>query len=338
MKSQRKYKSAFIVMKAMPLHKGHLYLIDTALIHSDRVTLLICSLSSEPIPGDLRYGWAMEIYKNQSRIDILHCFEDDLPQYPEEHINFWNIWVETAKKYCPNDIDVIFSSEKYGFEYAKKLKIKHFLVDIDRIKYPVSGTKIRTEPFKYWDYIPDVVKPYFVKRIAIMGPESVGKSILSEKLANYYNTNFVIEYGRTVYEEKNGITIDDFIPISNRRQMIEDDKIKYSNKLLFCDTEDITTRIFAEMYFPDDCKEAVIYLEDMIDNKKKYDLYILLKPDCEPIQDGTRNFLESRWEHYNVIKSYLDNLSCNYIEVSGVDWDNRFEISKISIERQFFNI
>lgn len=332
----KKYKSAFILMKALPLHKGHLHLINTALMHSDKLTLLICSLPSESIPGDLRYNWAKEIYKNESRINVLHC-KEELPQYPEEHIEFWNIWVDVAKRYCPKNIDVIFTSEEYGFEYAKQLNIYHHLVDMDRVKYPVSGTKIRTETFKYWDYIPDIAKPYFTKRIAIMGPESVGKSVLTEKLANHYNTNFVIEYGRVVYEEKNGITIDDFIPISIGRQKIEDDKIKKSNKLLFCDTEDIITRIFSEMYFPNDCSEVVSFLDKEIVNKSKYDLYILLKPDCDPVQDGTRNFLKERYNHYNVIKSYLDNLSCYYIEIGG-DWNNRFEISKNSIDKEFFNI
>ena len=66
-----------------------------------------------------------------------------------------------------------------------------------------------------------------------MGPESCGKSTLTQDLANHYQTNFVIEYGRLVYENNGGVTINDFIPISKGRQDLEDWMIKYSNKLLF---------------------------------------------------------------------------------------------------------
>ena len=38
------------------------------------------------------------------------------------------------------------------------------------------------------------MRPFFVKRVVIMGPESVGKSTLTKNLAKHYNTNFVEEY------------------------------------------------------------------------------------------------------------------------------------------------
>ena len=89
-------------MKALPFTKGHKFLVDTALKNSEKVTLLVCSLKSEPIPGEIRFNWAKEIYKDEPRINILHCTEE-LPQYPEEHTDFWNIWVDVAKRYCPSD-------------------------------------------------------------------------------------------------------------------------------------------------------------------------------------------------------------------------------------------
>lgn len=330
------YKSAYVLGKFLPFTKGHKFLVDTALKNSEKVTLLVCSLKSESIPGEIRFNWAKEIYKYEPRVNILHCTEE-LPQYPEEHPDFWNIWVGVAKRYCPSDIDVIFTSELYGEPYSQHLGIKHHLVDLERKVVPISGTKARTNPFENWDYLPDVVKPYFVKRIAIMGPESTGKSTLTQKLANHYATNFVIEYGRLVYESNgNKVTINDFIPISVGRQDIEDWIIKKSNKLLFCDTEDLTTWIFSKMYHPDEYHKVEKYFTKVLSEKSKYDLYILLKPDCDAVQDGTRSFLEERWNHYEVIKSEMINRGYNFIEIGGT-WDDRYKES-IKMISDIYNI
>ena len=328
------YKSSYILGKFLPFTKGHKHLIDTALENSERVTLLVCSLEREPIPGDIRFQWAKKIYKNESRINILHCSEE-LPQYPEEHPDFWTIWVDVAKRYCPEDIDVIFTSELYGDLYANHLGIKHHIVDIDRIVVPISGTKARSNPFEYWNYIPDEVKPFFVKKIAIMGPESVGKSTLTKHLASYYNTNFVEEYGRTVYERNgNKVSIDDFIPISKGRQDLENWITQYSNRLLFCDTEDLTTYIFSKMYYPEEYYKTDQYFKNVLSTKRKYDLYILLKPDCDAIQDGTRNFLDERWNHYNVLKEEMINRGYEFIEIGGT-WNERTEDAKFIISDKF---
>lgn len=321
------YKSAYILGKFLPLTLGHKHLIDTALQHSEKVTLLVCSLKREPIPGEIRFNWAKEIYKDEPNITILHCNEE-LPQYPEEHPDFWSIWTDVAKRYCPSDIDVIFTSELYGDPYSKYLGIKHHLVDLERTTVPISGTKVRSNPHHYWHYLPDVVKPYFVKRIAIMGPESVGKSTLTKRLANHFSTNFVEEYGRIVYENNgNKVTINDFIPISKGRQDLEDWLIKSSNKFIFCDTEDLTTWIFSKMYHPNEYLELKYYFDEVLTTKPKYDLYILLKPDCDGVQDGTRNFLNERLDHYEVIKSEMIKRNYNFVEIGG-DWEERFIKSK----------
>ena len=322
----KKYESAYVLGKFMPFHLGHKYLIDTAAKLSKKVTVLVGSLPTEPIPGELRYNWVKETYKDNKVVDVKWCNEV-LPQYPEENPEFWNIWVDVAKRYCPSDIDVIFTSELYGDPYAKHLGIKHHLVDLDRKKFSVSGTLSRNDPFGYWDYLPDVVKPYFVKRVVIMGPESTGKSTLSINLAKHYNTEFVEEYGRTVYEE-NGmhVDIDDFIKISIGRQKIEDEKIKVANKILFCDTEDITTYYFSKEFYPNDYEKVEDFLLGELNRKKNYDLYILLKPDCEGVQDGTRSFLSERERHYQIIKNLLIERGCEFVEIEG-GWKERFDKS-----------
>ena len=323
-----KYKNSLVLGKMYPVTKGHLYLIDTALSQSEMVHVIITHNSLQSIPGEVRFEALKLCYDKVPNIKI-HCVSDEgLPAYDyecETLDDFYSYWVPLV--YSQVDaLDAVFTSEKYGDDFARYLGVEHVLVDQERKLVPISGTMVRNNPFKNWEFIPQSMRPFFVKRVAIMGPESVGKSTLTKNVSNNLGTNFVPEYGRLVYEINNSVTIDDFIPISKGRQEIEDWMIKYSKKYIICDTEDITTYLFSKMYCPDEYKKVEPYFLDVLKTKPKYDLYILLKPDCEGIQDGTRKFLEERLEHYEVIKSELINRGCNFVEVDG-DWDERYKES-----------
>ena len=323
-----KYKNSLVLGKMFPVTKGHLYLIDTALSQSEMVHVIITHNPSQSIPGEVRFEALKLCYDKVTNIKIYCVSDENLPAYDyecETLDEFYSYWIPLV--YSQVDaLDAVFTSEKYGDDFARYLGVEHVLVDQERKSVPISGTMVRNNPFKNWEFIPQSMRPFFVKRIAIMGPESVGKSTLTKNVSNNLGTNFVPEYGRLVYEINNSVTIDDFIPISKGRQEIEDWMIKYSKKYIICDTEDITTYLFSKMYCPNEYKKVEPYFLDVLKTKPKYDLYILLKPDCEGVQDGTRNFLEERMDHYDVIKSELINRGCNFVEVDG-DWDERYKES-----------
>jgi len=317
-------------MKALPPHLGHLYLIDTAISQSEMVHVIMTHNLSQSIPGEVRFEALNAIYGNNPKVKIYSVSDEGLPQYDSECETldqFYSYWVPLVYNQV-EELDAVFTSEDYGDDFARYLGVKHILVDKERSKVPVSGTLVRSNPFKYWNFIPDPIKPHFVKRIVIMGPESCGKSILTKRLSENFETNFVEEYGRTVFEENNfQLSIQDFITISKGRQNIENKMIKFSNKVLFCDTEDITTYLFSKMFCPDEYNKVEEYFKDILEKKPKYDLYILLSPDCDAVQDGTRKFLDGRWQHYEVIKNELVSRNCNFVEIGG-DWDNRLKESK----------
>ena len=334
---EKNYKNGLVLGKFFPPHLGHCYLIDTAIENSEHTHVIISHNKSQNIPGEIRFNCLKEIYKDNPNVTIYQFDDTGLPQHDSECETldeFYSYWIPEVYKLV-KELDVVFTSEDYGDSFAEYLGVKHFLVDKERIKFPVSGTAVRTNPFDKWDLIPDEIKPYFVKRIVVMGPESVGKSTMVKNLATYYNTNFVDEYGRTVYESNgNSVTHKDFIPISEGRQGLEDWIIKKSNKLLFCDTEDITTYLFLKMYCDDWTKEEEQWFLKTLSEKKKYDLYILLKPDFEGVQDGTRGFLEIRQQHYETIKLELIKRECNFIEVGG-NWKERFDDCVKNIKLNF---
>lgn len=314
-----KFKNSLVLGKMYPFTKGHQYLIDYAIERSEKTHVIITYNSSQNITGETRYNAIKDLYANNKNVEVYCVNDEGLPQYDHECETldeFYSHWVPLVYSNV-KELDVVFTSEDYGDDFAKYLRIKHILVDKDRTAVPISGTLIRSNPFKYWKYIADTMKPFFVKRIAIMGPESAGKSTISEILANRLNTNLVHEYGRAFYEINNGVAIDDFIKISEGRQEVEDFLIKSSNKYLICDTEDITTYIFSKMCYPNKYEKVEKYFLDSLRTKPKYDFYFLMKPDFKGVQDGTRNFISERFKHYDLIKSYLIHYGCNFYEIGG---------------------
>lgn len=313
----KKYKSGFILGKFCPPTLGHFYLFDSAADLSEKLTILVCVLSKEIIPGELRYDWIKNYCSKYNHVDVVYVNED-VPQAPEESDDFWSIWVDLLKRNIPSDVDVFFSSENYGYDVADKLGIIHHPIDIERKKIPISATKIRNNPFEYWDFIPDNVKSYFIKRIAFLGPESTGKTTTSKKIAEHFNTNWVNEYGRYYCEEiKSDLNPDDFIDIAKGQIELEKIKKDNANKILICDTELITTKIFLDMYCPDCDVSCHDTLNSLIEQQGIYDLYFLMDIDFDGVNDGTRRFLDKRKQHFEVIKSELITRGIDFIVVSG---------------------
>ena len=157
--------TGFLLGKFLPPHRGHMHLIETARGQVDRLTVLVCSIRREPIPGALRYAWVRGLYPD---VDVQHCLDEN-PQVPEEHPDFWAIWVASIRRFMPAGPDLVFSSELYGDELARRLGARHVLVDLERRCVPVSGTLVRARPFEYWDYIPEPVRAYYAAQAAAGG-------------------------------------------------------------------------------------------------------------------------------------------------------------------------
>ena len=325
----KRYENGLVLGKMYPPTKGHLYLIDTAIKQVKNLYVIVCHNKSQGISGRERVNILNRYYRHNHDVTILELYDEGMPQSDSECDTldeFYSYWVPAVHGLVP-DLDVVFTSEDYGDDFGRYLGIEHIMVDQGRKEVTISGSKIRKNPYKNWDYIPNEAKYLYNKRVALMGPESVGKTTLSKLLGQHYQTKVVTEWGRVIYEEKgNHVDLDDFLRISQIRQNDEDILIKNANKILITDTEDITTYIFSKMFYPDTYKEIEDLFLEKIRTQKKYDAYILLKPDHSGIQDGTRQFLDNREEHYQDIKAELDKNKCNYFEVGG-NWNERFESS-----------
>lgn len=303
--------------KFLPPHKGHLYVVQEACKKADELHVLVCSVEREPIPGYLRYEWMRRLchdYANKYGSNcIVHHINEGLPQLPDEHPNFWALWKEAILRTLPAPPDVVFTSEDHGDQLAELLGAKHQQVDKARVVVPVSGTAIRNNPLQQWAFIPDIVRPYFAKRIVLIGPESTGKSTLTRQLAEHFHTNYVEEYGRDYFVRKGGIhELRDLSHIAAGHLQAEEEAAAHCNGLLICDTDIVATKVWSEIYFGYAPQWLVRQAEQHV-----ADLYLLTDIDIPWQDDGTREFPHARQQHFQRFRAELERRRLPYILLRG---------------------
>ena len=99
-------------------------------------------------------------------VDLVH-HTDEIPQAPEEHPQFWDIWRNSIRRHVPGRIDYVFASEDYGERLAAELDARFVPVDRERRNVPVSGRAIRQDPMAHWDELLPPVRPYYLKRVCV---------------------------------------------------------------------------------------------------------------------------------------------------------------------------
>lgn len=332
------YKNGFLLGKFYPFHKGHVYLIEKSLELCNHLTVLVCALDDDKeffISGEARFKAMCEYFEGYKNLTLIFHQNND-PQYPEEHLAFWNIWLKIIlSNVDPSKLDVVFSSEEYGNVIAKRLQIKHHCIDLDRSTWPISGTKIRRNIVDKWDFLPQETKRVFIQKIAFIGPESVGKSTISQIVANHFGFPLVKEYGRE-HVEKYGNDLKDH----DFQQIVKRQNANLVNVLnsteaqgIICDTENVTTYTFYDMYVP---MNKIINLSKI--PVEPIDLRILFYPDNKAVQDGTRRFIkdEERLNHYKDLRTNCMLHGYNCREVSGT-YSEKIEKSIALIENLLKN-
>jgi NadR type nicotinamide-nucleotide adenylyltransferase len=308
--------------KFLPPHLGHVYLGEFASRYVDQLTIVVCTLASEPIPGDLRYRWMRELFP----FDHVVHLTDDLPQHPGEHPDFWALWKSALERVLPCRPDCVFASEDYGAPLAEVLGGRFVPVDQARAAVPVSATAVRTDPLANWDYLPRCVRPHFVKRVCVFGPESTGKTTLARKLAEHFNTAWVPEYARTLLEAQGGrLTPDDLPRIVRGQSASEDALARNARKVLICDTDPLTTLVWSEVLYGT-CDPFVREQTE----KRSYDLYLLLDVDVPWVADLVRYLPEERRAFFERCRAELERRGRRYVHLSG-GWDERLALAREAV-------
>ena len=166
-------KRGLVIGKFMPVHKGHLALIEFAASQCEELIVSMSFTHSDPINPNLRKEWLIELL-NESKTVKVETLTDDFDNAHLPWMERTKIWAEVlSKRYPP--VQFIFSSEPYGELLAHHLGATAINFDPERLKFPISASMIRVNPIRSWDFIPKVVQPYFVIKVCFFGPESTGK-------------------------------------------------------------------------------------------------------------------------------------------------------------------
>lgn len=324
--------TGLIIGKFMPLTLGHIGLIEFGLKHCEKLIIGVCSNALEPIEGETRYGWVKKYYSENLRVKVIHITEE-LPSSSQSSREISKLWSEYLKVEFP-EVSVIIASEKYGEYLAEYMGIDYRLFDVDRKTIPISATQVRENPFKYWDYLPEIVKPYYIKKVCIYGPDSCGKSTLTMDLAKHYKTTFVPELARNMFEWS-ALNIDE-LNLNHLEQFarLQREAVKsmthFANKVLICDSDNITTQIYSEIYCGKITEEIKSY------ENIEYDLYLLLDIDNPYVEEAQRNLKHRREEMFNRFKVELERRNIKYILING-SWEERFNKSVCEIDKVIFN-
>lgn len=141
-------KVGFTIGKFAPLHKGHQYLIETALDEMDKMIVVVYDTDVIDIETEKRAEWIKKLYPNVE-IKFAH---NPPAQYglDDESVK---IQMEYLTKIMENENPTHFySSEKYGASVAKYMNLVDRRVDNERVKVPIRAEIIRNniEENKKW--------------------------------------------------------------------------------------------------------------------------------------------------------------------------------------------
>ena len=282
----------------------------------------------------VRHNWIAELYPNAKVVTL----DNSLPYTPEEcptPDEFYRTWEKVIVGVCGDRPDACFTSEpSYDPFVTGYLRATHVVVDAARLAVPISATRIRADPFACWDYLDPTVRAYFVKTVCVYGPESTGKTTLCVQLARHYHTVWQPEFARDYLGERHCV-YDDMEPIAEGHFQQRQEFKRRANKVLFVDTDALTTRAFSNHYYGR-CPRRV---EELIHHRENQnDLYLFTTIDVPWIPDTSRDLgspeLRARMQQELLTAVREHGAPC--VMIDGSDWTRRFENAAAAVDRHIF--
>ena len=154
-----------------------------------------------------------------------------------------------------------------------------------------------------------------IKKIVVIGPESTGKSTLSEALATELHTTWVPEYAREYLEQLGRpYQENDLRKIAECQIAHEDRLLPQASKYLICDTDLYVIKVWSEHSYGQ-CHAAI--LEAIA--SRKYDLYLLTGIDMPWSPDPLREHgaTEMRKYFYNIYRDIVIQSGITWAEING---------------------
>ena len=310
-----------------PLHLGHVDCILRAAGRCGHLYLVLShGLRRNEIDVKIRYRWLYQITKHIGNVTIL-ILEDEAPEKSLYTPAMATEDADRVRAAVGEPIDAVFCGSDYGPDSFWNVCYP----DSDFVVFPrngMSSTEIRRDPYGHWDWLPAVVRPYYTKKVLLMGGESTGKSTLSVNLALRFNGGYVEEAGREL-SAKSGtdrmMLSEDFTEILLQHKLNEMRAVEAGPKLLFIDTDALVTQFYMN-FLSDPGIAGNRALSDAVDALNRYDLILFLEPDVAFVQDGDRSEIihADRTRYSEQIKALLRSHGRPFTEIRG-SYTERYE-------------
>ncbi|MDP3957092.1 MAG: AAA family ATPase [bacterium] len=299
--------------KFAPFHCGHQALLETALAEVDELVVMVYTTGVTDVPLQVRAGWIRDLYPT---VRIIEAWDGpdgygDTPEIRSEQETY------ILKKLAGLRITHFYSCEFYGDHVSRALDAVDRRVDKLCSVVPISGTALRADYFSGREYIAPRVYADLITKICFMGAPSTGKTTLARAMAERHNTVWMPEYGAEYWLEHQidrRITLEQFEEIAPKHNLREDALTLQSRKYLFCDTNPITTYVFAKDYHGN---AGPVLSRLAIEAEKRYDLFFLCDTDIPYANTWDRSGDQKRRWFQNQIVGDLGERQIPFFTVSG---------------------
>lgn len=135
--------TGLIIGRFDPPHLGHSFMIDWAAERVEQLVVFVNTRDGEWAPGHLRAAWLAELHPRATVVQVSHDLDND---FADEGL--WARWMELLRARWPHAAGphVVFSSDAYVAELARRFGAAAVVVDADRATVPISATSVRADP------------------------------------------------------------------------------------------------------------------------------------------------------------------------------------------------
>jgi HTH-type transcriptional repressor of NAD biosynthesis genes len=316
--------TSYVLMTALPVTKGHELLIEFAAQLTGRVEVILCTQPDEPFAHE-RSDALDKIVGTLPGVH-LNRIHKVLPQEPEGHEGFWDMWKGFLDMFGFEPGDYIVGSEHYGVKLAEIAGGRFMPYDIDREIYWSKATHVREHTFHGFNEISRSFQHHVRPTVTIFGAESTGKTTLTKALSHALNGHFLFEWARP-YLEAVGTTVDEraMTEIWEGQRALQDHaRNLYDKPFVFQDTDLWSTVGYWDLAPWDKVDKSPYDLR--ADASERYsDLYLITQSNIpfepDPLRYGgdQREITDKDWIEF------ADSWSLPYVVLQSDDRKGRLE-------------
>lgn len=342
--------------KFAPLTNGHIEFIIQA---ASQVSVLYLFLSYDQKFVDAQPEWIrpklgladryrdlLDVAADLSNVKVDYVDESNIPGYPEGSAAFAKL-IRDKQPFVKYDF--AFSSEPEYESYFNEFfpEAKHVVIDAERKSVPVSATMIRNDVYNNFQLIAWPARKRFMKKVAIVGVESTGKTTLTRHLAQTFNAGWIPEIGRRICEREFhssefAMNREDYLRIAMEHRLKEIELAGWSDRgVMFSDTTNLITHFSGICAGKIEHGDLMFHALNLEEGENFYDLILYLTPEVPWVADPLRlqDTPEKREETNRTLEcmvNYYYN-KCQVVAIQGNNYEDRTKQAEDAV-RKLLNI